>query len=422
MARRAWRWLALALGVVGLALYARGALRPRPSLDGAIRLAESGSFDAALARVRDHLDAYPDDGAAHLLMAQVLLRRPDPPGTPIDRPTPGPGRAALGHLDRVRPRNPAMAVLVALNRGKALYRLLRLDEAEAAWLEALRLDPTVAEAGWSLLDLYYLQGREEEARRLALRLHEVEPDPRDRAQMLLELVRQDARPPAPRSLVDWFEPVVRQNPDDVRSAVALGLALVRDGRVEPGVDLLRRAAHRHPGRPEAWDGLLSALDESGQVDAMEEALDRLPRALADAPQLARHRARIAQERRDWESAVRDYRRARVAGPFHRVVEYRLSRALRHAGRSAEADAIEGLVRRHDVAIQEVRPLYDAADALADFGARPYPDLYQRLADARERMQLHDEARAWHRLVLRADPRNAASRAALARLAEASRTR
>ena len=81
-----------------------------------------------------------------------------------------------------------LAALVELYRGKAEYRLARMDDAEASWNKALRLNPTVPEAGWCLLELYYLQGRPDDARRLALRLHEVEPDPRDRVQFLLELL------------------------------------------------------------------------------------------------------------------------------------------------------------------------------------------------------------------------------------------
>ena len=38
-----------------------------------------------------------------------------------------------------------------------------------------------------------------------------------------------------------------------------------------------------------------------------------------------------------------------------------------------------------------------------------------MAQLRERMQLPDEARAWHKLALEADPNNAASLAAMTRL-------
>jgi hypothetical protein len=49
------------------------------------------------------------------------------------------------------------------------------------------------------------------------------------------------------------------------------------------------------------------------------------------------------------------------------------------------------------------------------GLEPHPELYQRLASLRERMGRYDEARAWHRLVLRDSPGNALSLAALERL-------
>jgi len=48
------------------------------------------------------------------------------------------------------------------------------------------------------------------------------------------------------------------------------------------------------------------------------------------------------------------------------------------------------------------------------GLEPHPQLYQRLADLREIMGRYDEARAWHRLVLRDYPDNALSLAALGR--------
>jgi tetratricopeptide (TPR) repeat protein len=305
--------------------------------------------------------------------------------------------------------------MVQVARGNALNRLWRFDEAEAAWLEALKVDPAAPEAGWNLLNLYYLQVREDETRRLALRLFRVEPDPRDRVLLLLELLRPDARPPAPGSVIRLFEPIVRNRPEEFQSSLTLGLALARANRVEDGIDQLRQVVRTHPDRVEAWDCLLTALDETGQVDIMEETLEGVPEALAAAPRLVKHRARVAQGRNRWKEAVELYRQAGAAEPYNRVVEYRLSRALRHIGATAEADRIEQRVRRRDVAIQQVRPLYDQATETPDLGTRPHPDLYQRIAEERDRMQLPEEACAWHKLVLRDDPKNEVSLAALARL-------
>jgi tetratricopeptide (TPR) repeat protein len=409
--------LTISVGLGGPILGVWPWLRSIPSLDDAIALAGDGQLDAAEAKVRARLAADPDDGAAHLLMAQIILKRPDPPSSAAERSPSPSGRVALEHLARVRPRNPTMAVMFHLARGNALARVLRLDEAEAAWLAALRVDPAAAEVGWNLLSLYYAQSREEEARRLALRLYRVEPDLHDRASLLLELLRPDARPPAPGSVIKVFGPVLRHHPGEFHSALALGLARTRANQVEEGIAQLRRVVQSHPDRVEAWDGLLTGLDESGQVDLMEEELEQAPSDLSGSPRLLKHRARVAQGGNRWKEAVDLYRRARAAEPFNRVVEYRLSRALRHVGETAEADRIEQRVRRRDVAIQDLRPLYDRATDIPDLGVRPYIDLYQRIADARERMQLLDEARAWHRLVLGHDPKNEISLAALARLGE-----
>jgi len=57
------------------------------------------------------------------------------------------------------------------------------------------------------------------------------------------------------------------------------------------------------------------------------ALDRLPAPLADDPRFTRHRGRVAQERRDWQAAVRAYRRAAEINP---LLEAAL-RELFHAG-------------------------------------------------------------------------------------------
>jgi tetratricopeptide (TPR) repeat protein len=411
--------LTVTLAVGGLGWGAWQSLRSNRSLDEAIGLAGAGRLDEAEAQVRARLAADPDADAAHLLLAQIILKRPNPPSEPSERGRTLSGQEALDHLDRVRPQNPSMAVIFHLCRGDALNRLMRFDEAEAAWIQALKIDPTAPEVGWNLLTLYYVQGREEESRRLVLRLYEVEPDTHDRASLLLELLRRDVRTPAPASIEKILEPVVRQNPGDLYSGVAMGLALTRANKVELGIDQLRRVVQTHPDRVEAWDGLLTGLDESGQVDIMEEELERLPAGLSKAPRLLKHRARIAQDANRWKEAVDLFRRARAEEPHNRVVEYRLSRALRHVGETAEAGRIEERVHSRETAVQELRPLFDQAAATPDLGSRPHPELYQRIALARERMQLREEANAWHQLVLGDDPKNEISLAALARLGDQS---
>jgi tetratricopeptide (TPR) repeat protein len=399
--------------------------RPRPNLIRAVALAEAGRLDEAVDHLRSFVRANPRSNPAHLLMAQIHLRRAERQATASQRPDPKAALVALAHLRRIRPEDPKLAALVQLNQGKADYYLARFDEAEASWNTALRQDPTVPEAGWCLLELYYLQGRIEEARQLAMRQFEVEPDRRDQVQLLMELVRQDAQPPAPASVVQWFQRMVRQNPRDLHANLALGLGLVHDDKTEEGLRILQTLVERHPANREAWDAWLTGLDDTSRVDGqalpwLARAVDRLPPALAASPQFARFKGRVAQERGDWKGAVRAYRRAQEVAPHDQRLEYHLIRALRQIGATQEAERKEHEYHTRITAGQEVRNLHMRANAVKTLGTQPHPALYQEIADLRERMGLIEESRAWHRLVLRDDPQNARSQLALKRLRDSGK--
>ena len=321
-----------------------GISRSRPSLDEVIALADAGKAG----RGRGEGAGPTGDGPRR------WRRQPAPGADPPQAARTGflAGRTSTiairaggaGPSRSRPPTNPAMAVTFHLCRGNALNRLLRLDEAEAAWLEALKVDPAAPEAGWNLLTLYYVQGREDEARRLALRLYRVEPDPHDRVSLLLELVRPDAHPPAPGSVIKLLEPVVRHGPKDLHSALALGLSLTRANQIDEGIDQLRRVVRIHPDRVEAWDGLLTGLDESGRLDDMEEELDACPRASPirrDSSSIGPGSPRTATAgRRPSTSTGRPGRPSPTTG----------SSSIGSAGpcatwaRSAEADRIERRVR------------------------------------------------------------------------------
>ncbi len=143
--------------------------------------------------------------------------------------------------------------------------------------------------------------------------------------------------------------------------------------------------------------------------------------------------------RDWPKAALAYRRAFEYEPYNWGVCYRLRFTLRQAGEIAEGDRMDRLYERYKAAYKQVRgsfferfdsgeksqPAEDDADhhrgayyetmAIETLGIAPHPELYQRLARLREDMGRFDEARAWHRLVLRDSPGNVVSLAALERL-------
>jgi tetratricopeptide (TPR) repeat protein len=403
--------------IVGLCYAAWYVLHVPPALERAIPLAEAGRFDEAEAIVRANLRGDPNHPAANLLFAQILLKRPATSDVTDGQGDVGLASEALEHLDRIQEVPARMRALLPVWRGKALFRLGRVDDAEAAWNEALRLDPKSPDAGWGLLEIDYLEGRTEDARRLALKLHEVEPDPHDRVQLLLELVRQDAQVPAPGSLVQIFEPMVERNPGELTPALALGLALVRTGELDRGLALLRAAVERHADSSVAWNAWLTGLDDAGQIDELAQAVVRLPPELAAEPSFARYRGRVAQERQDWKTAAQEYRRSLSADPHDSKLGYRLARALRQVGATAEAEPLDRRYQAYQAAASELRPLYVEANAIKTLGIEPHPALYRRLADLRERMGLSDEARAWYRLVLLEEPEDSSSKARLEHLAK-----
>jgi tetratricopeptide (TPR) repeat protein len=396
--------LAVACLSAGLGFAVWAALHPRPSLERVGPLARAGRYDLAMGSVDEYLRAYPEDPRARLTAAELALNMPTP------RPD-----LALDHLSRLTTDDRGLAAMGLLDEGKAAYLLEQYDRAEACWLRALARDPLVPEAAWALLDLYYLEGRGDDARRVALRQYAIEPDRQDRARMLLELVRQDAEPPAPASVVNRFAPAVRRDPGAFRPAVALGLALIRSGRPDQGVTTIREVVRRRPDDPDALDALLAGLDDADRPDELATEVGRLPHALAGDPRLERHRGRVAQGRGDWAAAALAYRRAREARPHHVEVLYRLDAALRRSGDPTRARELEGPMRSAQAARNEVAGLYAEAIGKRDFGRVPDPDLYRRLAENRERLGRRDEALAWHLLVLRDFPTDPVSMAEAERL-------
>lgn len=346
-------------------------------------LARAGQFPAAEDLVARYLKRQPADGQALLMGAELA----------IDRPKPDPNRA-LDLLSRVPSSESLLQAQVQLDRGKALYRLDRYDQAEAAWTKALEIDPTIPEAGWALLDLYYVQGRPADAHRLAMRLFAVEPDPHDRVHLLLELTRQDVEPSAPGSIVQWYEPVVRKDPGQMHASLALGLALVHDSRAEAGLNVLRTAVKEHPDSREAWAALCDGLGDANQHDELAQTVGRLPAVWADDVHFAKHRGLVAQNRRDWEVAAHEYRLAYEADPHDHEVLYRLSQALRHAGKKRDADEMDARSRSFESAREAIREVYNQANETPSLGLRPYPELCERLAELRSQMGRADEARAW----------------------------
>ena len=404
------------------------ALRGVPTLDAVRALAREQRFDQAEALLDRYLRAHPQNNRARLLMAELTTE-----------PTHSRPEVALLHLRTIWPETPKQAALLRLFEGKAHFHLGRYDQSEAFWRESLRLDPIVPQAGWALLGLLESEGRLEEAHCLGMRLHEIEPDPRYRVRILLEMARLDIKTPDPLSQIQFFEPLVSKHPEHLPLNLMLGLALTRVNRCRDGLKVLEAALRRNPKSPEAWDARLSGLCHASEAEKLCREFALLPAKIAADPRFAKHQGVIAENACEWGRAVRAYSRAFEFEPYNWSVCFRLRFVLHQAGERADFERVDRLCEAYEIAFKEMRGSYfDRLDATAELpfpgdgiyqqlgayyetvsiknlGLLPYPELYQRLADLREKMGRFDEARAWHRLVLRDAADNVLSLAALERL-------
>lgn len=378
---------------------------PMASLAGVDRLLSEGKFDEARRRAAAYIADNPASRMGNRYYAQAVIgsiessKRTDPNADPATFHADA--ESGEKALKRITGGSPEERALVELEIGKLLYYEGRWKLAEERWKAALALDPKVPEAGWALLDLYYLEGREDEAHELAMKLYATEPDPRDRALLLLELVRRDAQPPDPESIVKLLGPIIKINPDDLAARVAYGSACVKRSDPETGLKILGEVVRDAPGDVNARVGLLNALETVDPDEGLKRAVAELPRDLADDPKLASFAGRIAQDKRDWPAAIAAYRKAWKSRPFDAKLTYRLGRALRLAG-DAEAAAkfaaeFEARVGAYESARTKIRDLHQEANNTPDLGVASHPDLYERLARLRESMGRDDEARLWRDL-------------------------
>jgi tetratricopeptide (TPR) repeat protein len=363
-------------------------LRPRPTLDGAAERIASGRFKAAEGQLREYLAAYPNDELARLLLARVL----------VDRPEPEP-ETALGLIDGLQPADPHRAALVRAIEGDAQFWSGRYDRAEPAWLEALRLEPTLPEVGWKLLNIYALQGRDEDSRRLALRLFATEPDERDRVQLLLQLIRLDAHPIEAGSIVHALEPIAKANPVDLRSSTALGLALIGSGRPSDGLDLLRRSIRSHVDDESVRLAYLDGLVATGGLDELAQALGEMPRPMADSPKFDAARGWLASQSRELDEAARFYRRALDVRPtppalVYTAMAHRFKGVLRQANRAADLAELEPRLETIVRFPVVVRDFFDRINEMPDLGIQSHPEDFERLASVLRQVGRVEEAEAW----------------------------
>ena len=157
-------------------------------------------------------------------------------------------------------------------------------EAEAAYRQALRLDPAHVPAFVNLADLYRIQGRDEEGETLLRRALEISPDLAAVHHALgLLLVRQGRTPEA----VDALRRAAELAPENARFGYVYAIALDSVGERGRALWELERAHARHPNDRDILMALVGFHRDAGNLDVAIQYADKLIALSPDDPVLKR---------------------------------------------------------------------------------------------------------------------------------------
>jgi tetratricopeptide (TPR) repeat protein len=273
------------------------------------------------------------------------------------------------------------SVEARVNLGAALAALGRYREAIEAYRRALDMAPEDGRIHYNLALAYYKSADLPRAAEELEALHAKQPEDSRTTLLLADCRLQLGEPAAVEALL---RPLAGQKPDNRAVTYLLGMALVREGKVEEGRDLVD-ALMREGDSAEAQYLVGSAAFMAGDYP---QAVERFSKALAldpHLPSLRSYYGRALLFTGDAEAAERAFREALGQNPNDYEANYFLASILATRGHPEEARPfVERAV--------ELRPQSDRAKQLLaslDAPAAPVPaDLSPLVGHPAPDVELH----------------------------------
>lgn len=305
---------------------------------------------------------------------------------------------ALALLGRVPPGDPLAAQVLLMSaqieRGRD-----RLRVAEERLLAALKLDPNLVQARRELVYLYGMQARRDD---LAAQFEALSKIGRLSFEDVFLWTTSNQDIWANTAIEADLRRFLKADPDDRKSRVALASVLLAAGKLDEAESV---ASPLPDADVEALAVRIQIAMRRSQWDQTEALLRRAP---GGPPLLSRLRGELAMRRDDWPAAVRELTQAMQADPAGLQAAQSLALALKHCGKSAEAETVQERAARLR-ALGALLPSAHPPEALKD------RTIARRMGQACEAAGLNAVARSWYRLAIEFDPLDAASQKAVFRL-------
>ena len=210
------------------------------------------------------------------------------------------------------------------NLGQIFFQQGRLDEAMAQYQKALALQPDFSEVFNNLGSVLLQQGRLDEATAQFLKMLAINPDSADAHYNLGNALFRQGRTD---EAIAHYQKALAIKPDFVEAHNNLGNALLQQGRLDEAIAQYQQTLALKPDYAEAHNNMGSAMFQQGRLD---EAITHFQKALAIKPDYAKAHYNLGNtlfQQGRLAEAVAHYQKALAMKPDYADVQNKLAWVL-----------------------------------------------------------------------------------------------
>ena len=302
----------------------------KPDLSGALRMHQTGNFEAAQKAYEAVLEAHPDHADAENLLGVLHGQR-------------GRLSEAMARFTRATELEPTNAVFW-FHRGECARQQEQIEDAVDWYRAALRIQPQYKDAFANLAAVLARADRYEDLIQLVRGGLDANPEATDHliqvGQDILARRESDAA-------AQLFEFLLPRRPEDPVLVRNLSAALLRQGRMEEALTHLQKLVRTRPDWPDGLHLLGLCFEELGQSELAAEALSDALKLEPGRTDSALALVRVHEQRRDPQAARNTIDAALATSPNEPRMLARLAEHLERVSRLDEAKQAAAKALQYD---------------------------------------------------------------------------